>query len=66
LLREKGETVRWQPVSPTLMALLIEHGRERHAPADGQLLRCADGRPVTSRRYDHLWARIGLEHPEFE
>jgi integrase/recombinase XerC len=38
LLREKGETVRWQPVSPTLMALLIEHGRERHGPADGQLL----------------------------
>ena len=27
LLREKGETVRWQPVSPTLMARLIQHGR---------------------------------------
>ncbi len=39
LLREKGETVRWQPVSPTLMARLIEHGQERHAPSDGQLLR---------------------------
>ncbi len=54
LLREKGETVRWQPVSPTLMGRLVEHGRERHAPADGQLLRYTDGRPVTSRRYDHL------------
>jgi integrase/recombinase XerC len=32
-LREKGETVRWQPVSPTLMARLTEHGQERHAPA---------------------------------
>ena len=25
LLREKGETVRWQPVSPTLMAALLGH-----------------------------------------
>ena len=54
LLREKGETVRWQPVSPTLIGRLAEHGRERHAPPDRQLLRYADGRPITSRRYDHL------------
>jgi len=54
LLRENGETVRWQPVSPILMARLVEHGRERHAPPDGQLLRYADGRPITFRRYDHL------------
>jgi site-specific recombinase XerD len=59
LLREKGETVRWQPVSPTLMSRLAGHGRERHAPPDGQLLRYASGRPITSRRYDHLWTRIG-------
>ncbi len=32
LLREKGETVRWQPVSPTLMTRLVLHGQERHAP----------------------------------
>ena len=63
LLREKGETVRWQPVSPTLMARLVEHGQERHAPPDGQLLRYADGRPITSRRYDHLWSRIGRYLP---
>jgi hypothetical protein len=31
LLREKGETVRWQPVSPTLMAGLVRHAEERHA-----------------------------------
>ena len=30
------------------MARLVEHGQERHAPADGQLLRYADGRPITS------------------
>jgi integrase/recombinase XerC len=63
LLREKGETVRWQPVSPTLMNRLIEHGRERHAPPDGQLLRYASGRPITYRRYDHLWTRLGRHLP---
>jgi hypothetical protein len=63
LLREKGETVRWQPVSPTLMGRLIEHTRERHAPAGGQLLRYANGRPITTRRYDHLWARLGRHLP---
>jgi hypothetical protein len=51
LLREKGEMVRWQPVSPTLMARLVRHGQDRHAPDGGRLLRYADGRPVTSRRY---------------
>jgi integrase/recombinase XerC len=63
LLREKGETVRWQPVSPTLMGCLTQHGQERRAPADGQLLRYADGQPITSRRYDHLWTRIGRHLP---
>lgn len=58
-LREKGETVRWQPVSPTLMAHLVRHAAERGASRDGQLLRYADGRPITTRRYDHLWARLG-------
>jgi integrase/recombinase XerC len=62
-LREKGETVRWQPVLPTLMARLVEHGDERHAPPGGQLLRYRNGRPVTSRRYDGLWARIGRALP---
>ena len=63
LLREKGETVRWQPVSPTLMARLVRHGQERRAPDGGRLLRYADGRPITSRRYDHLWTRIGRQLP---
>ena len=63
LLREKGETVRWQPVSPTLMGRLVEHGRERHAPPDGQLLRYRSGQPITSRRYDHLWIRLGRHLP---
>ncbi|GAA5154798.1 hypothetical protein GCM10023321_27230 [Pseudonocardia eucalypti] len=62
-LREKGETVRWQPVSPTLMAALLAHAEQRHAPRDGRLLRYATGRPITTRRYDHLWARIGTHLP---
>jgi len=63
LLREKGETIRWQPVSPTLMAALVQHAEERHAPPDGRLLRYRDGRPVTYRRYDGLWVRIGRHLP---
>jgi integrase/recombinase XerC len=63
LLREKGETQRWQPVSPTLMTRLIQHSQDRHAPAGGQLLRYANGQPITSRRYDHLWTRIGTRLP---
>ena len=40
LLREKGETVRWQPVSPTLMAALLGHAGERHAPASSASRTC--------------------------
>ena len=63
LLREKGETVRWQPVSPTLMTALLGHAGERHAPPDGQLLRYRNGRRITYRRYDHLWDRLGRYLP---
>jgi integrase len=62
-LREKGETVRWQPVSPTLMAGLLKHAEDRHAPRDGRLLRYKDGRQITYRRYDGLWERIGQHLP---
>jgi len=58
-LREKGETVRWQPVSPTLMRWLVVHGKEREAQPDGALLRYRSGRAITARRYDHLWQRLG-------
>jgi hypothetical protein len=46
----------------TLMARLVEHGQERHAPPSGQLLRYRNGRRITSR-YDGLWARIGRVLP---
>jgi integrase/recombinase XerC len=63
LLREKGETVRWQPVSPSLMAALARHAAERPAPASAGLLRYRSGKPITYRRYDGLWARIGRHLP---
>jgi integrase/recombinase XerC len=62
-LREKGEAVRWQPISPTLMRHLQQHAHDRHAPNDGQLLRYKKGNPITTRRYDHLWERIGKHLP---
>ena len=58
-LREKGETSRWQPVSPTLMWHLLQHVEHRGAPMNGRLLRYADGRPITYHRYDNLWNRVG-------
>ncbi|MEV7352791.1 site-specific integrase [Micromonospora chalcea] len=63
LLREKGDTVRWQPVSPTLMRHLQQHAEERHAVGTGQLLRYRNGQPITYRRYDHLWVRLGEHLP---
>lgn len=50
-LREKGNTERWQPVSPTLMSALIRHAVERNAPHDGPLLRSKRGGPVHKGRY---------------
>lgn len=63
MLREKGETWRRQPVSPTLMAHLQAHARERHAAADEPLLRYRNGTPLTHRRYDNLWVRVGKQLP---
>ena len=58
-LREKGGTVRWQPVSPTLAVALDRHARARGAVhGHDALLRQADGRPIGSRHYDALWNRI--------
>jgi integrase/recombinase XerC len=63
-LHEKGGTVRWQPVSPTLMSHLVAHAESRGGLASGQrLLRYANGQPITSRRYDHLWQRLARHLP---
>ncbi|MFL6116838.1 MAG: tyrosine-type recombinase/integrase [Catenulispora sp.] len=58
-LREKGGTVRWQPISPTLTAALVAHARARGVLAPGDaLLRRADGSPLSPRHYETLWARV--------
>ncbi|MEW2475456.1 site-specific integrase [Micromonospora gifhornensis] len=63
-LTEKGATLRWQPITLDLAAHLDDHARARGAilPTD-RLLRYRNGRPITSRRYDHLWKRIGEQLP---
>jgi site-specific recombinase XerD len=58
MLREKGDTTRWQPVSPTLTRHLLDHAAARGAGSDARLLRYRNGRPITARRYDYLWTRI--------
>jgi len=58
-LHEKGGTARWQPVSPTLMQALLAHSENRGAQAGEQLLRYRNGSPLTRRRYDSLWNRLG-------
>ncbi|MDR7303494.1 tyrosine-type recombinase/integrase [Haloactinomyces albus] len=64
LLREKSDSVRWQPVSPTLMQALQSHAEQRGMPgSSGQLLRYRNGEPITARRYDHLWTRLGRHLP---
>jgi integrase len=62
-LGEKGDTLRWQPISPDLACRLVEHAACRGGvlPTD-TLLRYRDGRALTSR-YDHLWKRIGQHLP---
>jgi integrase len=63
-LHEKGETMRWQPVSPTLMSHLLAHGESRGGLDSGErLLRYTNGRAITSRRYDYLWQRLGSHLP---
>jgi integrase len=64
-LREKGDTTRSQPVSPTLMSQLLAHATERGADAtpSGPLLRYRSGQRITRRRYDYIWTRLGGHLP---
>ena len=46
------------------MSHLITHGQTRGGLESGQrLLRYPNGRPITSRRYDYLWRRLGGHLP---
>ncbi|WP_433261640.1 tyrosine-type recombinase/integrase [Actinosynnema sp. CS-041913] len=62
-LREKNNTVRWQPASPTLVRSLLDHRRHRgnDKPTPEPLLRHRDGDPINRRRYDRLWQRVGRQ-----
>jgi integrase len=63
-LREKGSTVRWQPISPTLAAALNAHARERGAKlGQDALLRQSNHRPLHTSHYDALWKRIHRRLP---
>jgi integrase len=63
-LNEKGGTLRWQPITLDLAGHLADHAQARGVvlSSDG-LLRYRDGRRLTSRRYDHLWKRVGEQVP---
>ncbi|GIF96564.1 tyrosine-type recombinase/integrase [Catellatospora citrea] len=63
-LVEKGGTLRWQPISLHLAAALAEHAHCRGAVLPGDaLLRYRNGGPLTTRRYDHLFHRLGDRLP---
>lgn len=63
-LTEKGGTTRTQPISPSLTTHLQAHIHHRHNDdPNSPLFRYRNGRPITRRRYDHLWTRLGLHLP---
>jgi hypothetical protein len=46
------------------MAHLLIHAEQRGTGDPyGQLLRYRNGQPITNRRYDHLWGRLGQHLP---
>ncbi|GAA3523275.1 hypothetical protein GCM10022222_01570 [Amycolatopsis ultiminotia] len=64
-LHEKGNTVRDQPISPTLMRALLTHADQRGGAQDptGQLLRRRNQKPITEDHYYWMWRRIGARLP---
>jgi integrase/recombinase XerC len=62
-LHEKGGTARWQPVSPILMRHLLAHSQTRGNDPKAQLFCYRNQRPITARRYDYIWSRIGKNLP---
>ncbi len=64
-LREKGNTVRDQPVSPTLMTALVAHTQHRAPELDktAQLLRHRNGTPIALAYSHQLWKKLGRRLP---
>lgn len=66
-LREKLDSVREQPASPSLVALLLAHASERNGSSEEDaVFRTRRGIPITDRFYDRLFARarrhLGWDH----
>lgn len=58
-LREKGGTIRWQPISPSLASALAAHALARGArQGSDALLRGTDHLPMAAQHHDALWHRI--------
>ncbi len=55
LLREKGNTKRWQPVSPTLMRALLEHHTSRAHLRTDRNRPAQNGRPITTKADERLF-----------
>lgn len=63
-LWEIASTNRWQPVSPTLMRYLVHHARARGAvEEESTVFRFDNGNPLTKKRYETLWKRVGANVP---
>ena len=57
-LREKNDSTREQPASPSLVALLLAHTSDRGGvSANDSVFRTRRWEPITGRRYDRLFAR---------
>jgi integrase/recombinase XerC len=63
-LREKGGAEREQPVSPSLVGLLEHHATVRgSAHPDDPVFRTSNGRPMSARRFDTIFARARTCQP---
>lgn len=57
-LREKGDSEREQPISPSLSALLVGHaGTRGSGHRDDPVFRTSTGAPMSARRYDTIFSR---------
>ncbi|MGY1947249.1 site-specific integrase [Nocardia asiatica] len=63
-LHEYRGAIRWQPISPTLMTRLLDHGRHRGGrQATDRVLRYQNGTPADLARYQYLVRRFRRELP---
>ncbi|WP_435592781.1 hypothetical protein [Nocardia sp. bgisy118] len=63
-LQEKGGTLRWQPISPTLMRHLLQHIHQRGGTTrTDRVFRYRNGRAMGRRRYDTLHQRLRTHLP---